>query len=261
MAEKLMQRGYYSILRWTSDPTRDEARNVAVLLVDAEGQFGGLRAAPISALSSNLRQQGLLDSLLQGLTQQFEAQDKPDLGRLTSLQLALSRSLYLTEPAPVAVPDPGTTLVALYRAYVAPKPSPRAETKGVLLDQVVTSLRQWGYTTRRAEYFGDHLFDAIVDRREGQAVVEVLSFASSARDWSGAERDAGHFLYATEQVGVPGAVVIKAPTDRSRESALTSYERVHRWLDKAHVPTVASDRLEDLEAVLAAKGGGATQDR
>jgi hypothetical protein len=32
--EDQLVRGYYSILRWRLDATRDEARNVAVLLVD-----------------------------------------------------------------------------------------------------------------------------------------------------------------------------------------------------------------------------------
>lgn len=49
MVAAVVEQGYYSILRWRNDVMRDEARNVAVVLVDEEGQFGGFRHAPLRA--------------------------------------------------------------------------------------------------------------------------------------------------------------------------------------------------------------------
>jgi hypothetical protein len=67
----------------------------------------------------------------------------------------------------------------------------------------------------RRTYF---LLDAIVNVRARTAVVEVLSFASKTKDWSNAERDAGHFLYAVEHVKTPAAAVIKPPSEVSADS-------------------------------------------
>jgi hypothetical protein len=252
MADQLVQRGYYSVLRWASDPTRDEARNVAVMLVDSEGQFGGLKSAPLSSVSSSLKQQGFLDTLLVGLQQQFDSPEIPDLNKLRAMQSVLTRSLYLSEPQAVAVPDAGSTLQALYRAFVAPKPAPRSQSKGVVLDRVVTSLRNWGITTYRGRYFHDYLFDAVVEAALQPIVIEVLSFASTARDWSTTERDAGHFLFALSHIDASGAAVVKGPSDASRPEARTSFRRVLEWFEREDIPTVSADEINNLRTVVAA---------
>ncbi len=246
----MMNRGYYSVIRWAADATRDEAKNVAVVLVDAEGQFGGLRAAPPSAIGGNLREQGLLDSLMQGLAAQFDSDDKPDLRKLQAWRGNLSRSLYLTDPKPVAVSDSGATLRALYRAFVAPKSAPRSATKGVVLEQVVTTFRKWGVTAHLGQYVDDYLFDAVVAVNSKPTVIEVLSFATGTRDWSTAERDAGHFVFAVDQTGLPAAAVVNPPTDASKLTAGTSYGRVVRWFDRAAIPTVVPDRIQDLRDIV-----------
>jgi hypothetical protein len=254
VARVMMNRGYFSVVRWATDATRDEAKNVAVILVDAEGQFGGLRSAPPSAIGGNLRDQGLLDSLMQGLRAQFDSDDKPDLRNLQALQANLNRSLYLTEPKAVAVSDTGATLKALYRAFVAPKSAPRSATKGVVLDEVATTFRKWGLRTELDQYVDDYLFDAVVAANSKPTVVEVLSFATGTRDWSIAERDAGHFVFAVDRTGLPAAAVVKPPTDASKDTAEMSYGRVVRWFDRAQIPTVVPDRIEDLHDVLLRHG-------
>jgi hypothetical protein len=244
------ERGYFSVVRWRSDPTRDEARNVAIVLVDAEGQFGGIRIAPPSALSGDARQQGFLDAMLHGLENQFEGEEKPDLKRLRELSESLSNSLYLTAPRATAVPDPELTLQALYRAYVAPIPAPRAVTKGVVIDKVVKILRGRGFSVNRSQYIGDFLFDAVVERKEGPLACDVLSFATAKQDWLPTERDAGHFLYGLERVKLPGIAVIQPPAEESRGEAQTSFERVRRWFKDAAVPVRQPDDLVDSQLSL-----------
>ncbi len=218
------ERGFFSVVRWRSDATRDEARNVAVVLVDAEGQFGGIRMAPPSALSSDARQQGFLDAMLHGLERQFEGPDRPDLGRLHALSESLAHSLYITTPRPTAVPDPELTLQALYRAYVAPLPS--------------------GLNVHRSEYVDDILFDALVERTVGGPLAcDILSFAAPKQDWVPAERDAGHFLFGLGRLHLAGMAVIQPPTVDSRPEAHTSFERVRRWFEQASVPVREPDEL------------------
>lgn len=247
MEMKAHERGYYSVVRWRSDPTRDEARNIAVLLVDAEGQFGGIRSAPPSALSGDARQQGFLDAMLHGLENQFTNEDRPDLDRLRELYDTLNNTLYLTSPRPTAVPDPDLTLQALYRAYVAPLPAPRAVTKGVVIDRVIKILRGRGFKVSRGEYVGDFLFDAVVQRSEGPLACDVLSFAAARQDWTPTERDAGHFLYGLERVNLPGIAVIQPPSEESRGEAKTSFERVRRWFKDAKVPIREPEELADYQ--------------
>src|SRR5260370_33092720 len=104
MGVTVTERGFYSVVRWRSDATRDEARNVAVVLVDAEGQFGGIRMAPPSAWSSDARQQGFLDAMLHGLERQFEGPCRPDRGRVHALIESLAHTWYTPTPSPTPGP-------------------------------------------------------------------------------------------------------------------------------------------------------------
>ncbi len=250
MVAEVRTRGYFSILRWRTDATRDEARNVAVLLVDAEGQFGGIQSAPPSAMSPNLREQGLLDSIIHGLVEQFDQDAKPDLARLREIHKSLKHSLYVTEPKPTAVLDVDATLRALYKAYVAPRATPRSLTKGVVLDKVVASLRKRGYVVRRSEYIGDFIFDALAEHAGQQVAFDVLSFATPHKDWISSERDAGHFLYALEKVRLPGRAVVQPPTEASQESATATLERIGRWFEDAGVPVMHPDEVIDQQKLL-----------
>jgi hypothetical protein len=254
MAQVVTQRGYFSVLRWRSDVGRDEAKNLAILLVDAEGQWGGMRAAPLSAISSRLKDQGILDSMLVGLSKQFESQDKPDLTRLQSLQESLQHSVYLTEPKPTAVADVNETLQALYRAFVAPKVGGgRVITKGVVLDRVVETLRKRGLGVSRGQYVEDFLFDAVVKEGPSQpaSALEILSFATAAKEWTGAEHDAGHFLYAVERVRLRPLAVVQPPDkEKSADTAAASFKRVMRWFEKANVRVVEPSELADLQLAL-----------
>jgi hypothetical protein len=254
MALTVQERGFFSVVRWRSDATRDEARNVAVVLVDAEGQFGGVKVAPPSALSNDTRQQGFLDAMLHGLERQFQEGARPDLRRLQEISQTLSQSLYVTRPKATAVPDPELTLQALYKAYVAPRGTPRSLTKGIVIDRVVQSLRRRGYEVRRGEYVGDFIFDALVLREEGTVAYDVLSFASAKKDWTPAERDAGHFLYGIGRLGVSGVAVIQPPTAESQPEALISFDRVRQWFDHAAVPVREPEELADPQLALGLSG-------
>jgi hypothetical protein len=234
-----VRRGFYSLVRWRSDVARDEPRNIAVLLTDADGEFSKLKSVPISVVSPRLHEQGLLDALLLGLERRIdEAFTAADL---LQLHLDLHHAVDVTEPRPVAVGDPDDVLSALYRAFVAARSGGRrGQTKGMVLDKVVAALRTRGMSVRRGAYIEDFIFDVIVDEARGHRAIEVLSFAAPRKDWSPVEKDAGHFLFALQQLAVPGAAVVQPPPPELDE-AVEPYARVRRWLDQADVPVSAPD--------------------
>jgi hypothetical protein len=236
----MTDQGFYSILRWRTDATRDEARNVAVLLVDRDGRLGGMRAAPISSISPRLHEQGLLDAILVNLEATFQGSSRPTLETLEQLRAHLQRSLVLTEPRLVAVPDVDVTLDALYRAYAAPKGGgSTAATHGRVLDRVMTQLRRRGWSVKRGEYVGDFIFDLVVSKPKS-LVGEVFSFASGAKNLVPVEQSAGHFLYGLKEVDLPGLAVIEPPADPASNP---SFERVTRWLNREGVEIMKSEEL------------------
>jgi len=123
----------------------------------------------------------------------------------------------------------------------------RAITKGVVLDRVVDTLPKRGYHVNRGQYIEDFLFDAVirVSAHKPPSAVEVLSFATSAKEWTGAEHDAGHFLYAVQQAHLKSLAVVQPPDAKSLETAIASYKRVLRWFNKAGVPTLEPHQLAD----------------
>jgi len=186
--------------------------------------------------------------MLAGLEQQFAEDPKPGLPLLKHLHETLQHSLCLTEPQPVAVPDLDAVLDALYRAYAAPRVGGgKVVTKGYVLDRVVAGLRKRGVQLRRGAYVGDFIFDIVIDAPGSlPPLLEVLSFATPKTDWTPAEYDAGHFLYALQQVGKPGMAVVQPPSETSQENASRTYERVIRWFDGARVRTVQPSQVFEI---------------
>lgn len=232
---------------------RDEAKNVAVILVDPEGRLGGMRSASVGSLSQRLKDQGLLDDVIVGLEKQFQAKRKPNLETLQSWHETFQRALYFSAPQPVAVSHEKDTLDALYKAFLSPAPSPRRLTKSVILDRVVTAFRAHGQDVKVAAYLGDFVFDAVVNGKGAPTTaVEVLSFATPRKDWTPVEKDAGHFLFALERLPkVHGLAVVQPPEEVSTEGeALIPYERVHRWFDQAGVPVRVPDELVDEQLMM-----------
>jgi len=252
LGRRTTSRGFFSIVRWISDPTRDEARNVAIIVLDEAGRFGEIRSAPVSRLSPKLHEQGLLDALLVGLSTQLESRPRLTHSRLLSLHGQLHQSLQITEPKPVALDNSETAIDALYRAYLAPPPGgPRSLTKGALLDQVIQALRAQGKTVQRGAYIGDFIFDAVLTGAPGPtAVVSVLSFGAARKDWTPVERDAGHFLFAISDLAVNPQAVIEPPGPTANGEAKRSHQRVEGWLRRADIPVRAPADLKTEQLVL-----------
>jgi hypothetical protein len=232
-----LQRGYFSVLRWRSSATRDEARNLAVILVDAEGMIGGLRSASVASISPNLGEQGLLDTLVTGLEKRLAGPERPNLEELRRMQGSLQQSLYLTDPKPVAVAGVQDTLESLYKAFIARPRFAGGRTKGRVLTQVVRRLRGENLVVSRDAFLGDYQFDALVQNGHGPVAVNVLTFAQAGRkDWRDAEYDASHFVFSVGKTRIPAVALLEAPPETAPETSQAPYERVHRWYSEAGLP-------------------------
>jgi hypothetical protein len=73
----------------------------------------------------------------------------------------------------------------------------------------------------------------------------VLSFATSARNWTSAEHDAGHFLYAVRRLSMRGAAVIQPPADFSNVNARRAYDHVSGWMKDESIKVVSPDHAAE----------------
>jgi len=243
MGGDAIAQGYFSLLRWRSDATRDEARNVALLVVVPQAGTAVVRSAPLHRISQRLREQGIVDELLAGLEERFSSAARPGLDLLLELHETFQRSLVVTEPRPMAISDLDADVAALYRAYLAQRGGgPHVQTKGVIRDRVAVALRDWGYPAVRGQYVDDHLFDIVIQNGRPQpTVIEVLSFAGDRKDWTPIEHDAGHFLYSCSQVDVDARVIFRPPNGNPGGRA--AYQRVSRWLKQEAIRSATDEQF------------------
>jgi hypothetical protein len=223
------------------------------MLVEPETGFRALRSAPVSAVSPRLHDQGLLDEMIVQLEGNLQSSERPGVDLLEDLHRSLTHSLVVSEPKPVAITDAEEDLQALYRAYLATRGGgSRALTKGVVLDRVVNAMRDSGSQVKRGAYIGDFIFDVVVeDRGKPKSVIEVLSFATPRKDWTPVEHDAGHFLYAANELHIEPSAVIQPPENGGADPAHESYDRVLRWLEHAQIPHRTLEDLKQEQLTLA----------
>jgi hypothetical protein len=242
----MTRRGFFSLVRFRSDATRDEQRNIAIALVDEAGDFAAIRSTPVSSLSSQLRTQGLVDAMLVGLARDLSSGRSDGISRLNGLLKLRSSVLVVSEPQSAAIgQDPLSTLDSLYRALVAPKVSRGpGVSRSQVLDQVVQQFRSGGTPVERGAYLNDYILDAVASPSgRPRLPIHTLSFALPNRDWSHVERDTGHFLFAIGRLNEKGVCVMQPPTEISRSSAIDSLGRVTRWLTSEGVETIGPDQL------------------
>lgn len=258
MVDLAYQQGYFSVVRWRPNPTRDEARNVAVMLFDAEGTMGGLRKADLGRVSHGLREQGILDTILVGLQQRLAIEPRPDLAEIRRMHMSLGLSLYVTDPKPCAVVDVSSALNTLERAYIWRAGGGGGVSKARLVNVVVRRLRRADLSVAREATVRNFTFDLVVTHERGRVAMEVLTFAKPRQnDWRDAEHDAGHFLFGLERADLPGLAVVQPPSEASTEAAEASFGRVRGWCSDAKVPVLTPAELADRpENVLEFATGG-----
>jgi hypothetical protein len=243
-----MSRADAFLIRYRPIAARDEFRNVAVALITEGGEFASVRHLPPSQVTGKLRERGLLDTALVGIGRLIADNPTAALHRMRGMQGRLSGSVLIDGPMPTDVAgDPPGALSSLYRALVAVKSvrSP-GTTRGALLDRSVAALRDKGAKVRIGEYFHDYLVDALISPADKAAVIlHAQSFDIVRKDWTRAEYETAHFLWAAEKTRTEALCVVQPPV-LTDDRAAVSHARVTRWLADAGVTVVGPSDLSQL---------------
>jgi hypothetical protein len=246
---------FYTVLRYSPDPARDEARNIGILVV-GDSRHAWFKTAPLSRVTPKLHEQGLLDAILARFESRVNEGEFRNPNQVSDLAAILRGPIQLTSPAPMAVAGSfQTSADALFHSLVAirQRRGPGLG-KGELLDRVVDVFRSKGAAVARGSYIGDFIFDAVVqDPGSVPTAVGVASFDTEAEDWAGTERQVGHYLFAVTRVQPRQAFVVQAPTSISTDAARLTHGRVTKWLHEAGVPTIP---CADIPAFAARLAGG-----
>jgi hypothetical protein len=117
-----VRKAYFTLIRWLDNPSRGEAKNLGVILFDADGAWTKVRVIPLHQVLPHLADTVVDDYLgyLEGRAQEGKGFTLTEVRELLETHV---HSLQFTEPRPAAVPadenGPDTTVDALYRALVA----------------------------------------------------------------------------------------------------------------------------------------------
>lgn len=249
----MMSEGFYSIVRYTADPVRGEAKNVALVLVDEQRDVARLRVAPLSQVTPRLNEHGVLDKLLVQFGARLQAGELRDQRQVNNLARAIGPTLSLTAPVPAAIgEDVDATLKSLYMAFVAPRQGRDAGvSRGQILDQLVKACRKAGAAVEPGAYVEDILFDAIVSGRGRRTPVQILSFEATTQNPHGLEQAAGYFLFALNRIHEDGLCVMQPPQRQSIDPVKTSYRRVRNWMEDGGVETIGPEGLSLMASSMA----------
>lgn len=122
-----IEQGYFSVIRWRPDVTRDECRNLGVILVDQYGANGGVRWLTKSGLPSQVRGQGIVEQWLNTIHERAIGDQRMTITELEHLSQTLDRSLLLTFPKRTAILEGKweQALEQLWKSYASPLPQAR----------------------------------------------------------------------------------------------------------------------------------------
>ena len=242
------------MLRYRPDATRDEPRNLAVLLVQESGGAGVIQAAPVSQMSPRLHEQGLVDAILVSLARRLASGDVQGEAGLARLCRSSGPTLEVTHPEPtVIMDDPHVTARVLYKSLVSPRRGARDSLqKGAILDRVVRLCRANGAEISRGQYVGDFIFDAVVTSPDRvPTAIEVLTFHGVKANSGSIERDAGHYLFGLTHVDANPVCVLEPPSQQSSRSVWQSHDRVSRWLQTGKIKTYPAHDIDQMVGSLA----------
>jgi hypothetical protein len=200
-------------------------------------------------LAENVREQGILDAALVGISRVVRQGGLQAIGELARRSGISMGAIEIGDSMPADLgPEPTATLDALFKALVA-RPTARRPgiRKAELLDRVVDGFRKWGAPIRRGEYLDDFLMEAGAAPHHPPATpILVESFALADRDWSRVERGAGHFCFAVEQLEIDGLVVFQEPNELSDDEARRSFDRISRWISSTGMSQARPSDLAQL---------------
>ena len=256
-----MTRGYYAIVRYMADVARGEPRNLAVMLLDVDGQYRGMRSLRPGSLSRNVEEHGIVARVLESMNIRFSGVNSLENMR-ELVEVTSGHSIYVTEPIPVLARQPADSVLdGLYAILVAPRSHPAVGfTKGHILDR----LSRWAKTRDGRLEIGAHHdgypFDGLLRQHaEVLCAMHVISFAARNIDQRRLEQDAAGFLFASPRISAQGVGVIQAAPSTATEAIRELEDKVVGWFNDAGVITTSPAGLRNRYLVSPTEGSGQLQ--
>jgi len=254
-----VQKAHFALIRWLNSPGRGEAKNLGVILFDAEGAWTKVKVAPLKRILPSLADTVVDDYLgyLEGRAQEGKGFTLTEVRELFETHV---HSLQFTEPRPAAVPadenGPDATVDALYRALVAPPGrGGGGETKSRLKGKVRAVLDKSGLRYKADARVAEFSFDFVIEGEERPVAVGVFSFNADKKDWLPEEQAGGYLLYALHALRdqrIRGAAIVAEPREGGNPVAENTWRLVTKWMERDGVPVVrARDVFEKSETALA----------
>jgi hypothetical protein len=242
-------RTFFSVMRYRSDPIRDEYRNVAILLADEAGKLRALRAIRPGNISRSVEEHGVLATLIESIERGISSGAGLELRRLAD---SYSHSVVFSDPQPALTRgDFDSLLDSLFRTLVAPKPIRHAAgyTKGHLIDRLSRWVKGRGASFEIGTYFGGYAVDAVLRTPPEEPVaLQITSFATRQLNARTVEQEIGHFLYAASHMAGRCVGVVQPPAPGALVETQQLQQRVMSWFDEAGVealtPTEFKDRMD-----------------
>ena len=254
-----MTRGYYAIVRYVADVARGEPRNLAVMLLDVDGHYRGMRSLRPGSLSRSVGEHGIVARALESINVRFASVN--GLEEMHELVATASgHSIYVTEPTPVLARRAGDSVLdGLYSVLVAPRSHPAVGfTKGHILDR----LSRWAKARDGRLDIGAHHEGYPVDgilshHTEILCAMHVVSFAARQIDQRRLEQDAASFLFASPRLSARGVGVIQPAPPTATDDIRVLQDKVAGWFKDAGVSTTSPAGLRS--RFLVAPSDGASQ--
>lgn len=248
-----MDKGYFSILRWVPDVTRDEARNLAVVLVSESGEQGGIKAISSGSVSTSLAKLGIVDAIVGGLAARFEEEVKPDVHELQGLHASWQQSLQFTAPRLTMVPDWEQTLTTLFRSYVAKSHSGAGgQTSAQVQGRVCRMLEKHGCKPQQNVRLGDFRIPVMASSPWSKVEVgmNITSFAQpTKREWLDIEQDTAYFFRAVDKLEINPLAVVAPPTNKCRQEAFASHELILKWYESEGIRALPPQEIGSEDSI------------
>jgi Protein of unknown function (DUF3037) len=256
---------FFSVVRYVPDPIRNEAKNIGVLLICPEIEFGGTR---FNLARTNLPPGSARHTVLMSIARHYEldlpATRQPNLftqlpspwvrNDLQRLHEECTNMLQFTEPV-AAVGEPEKLLDLLYRERVRPRAPGgrptfgRGTAKRVLAKAFeARHLSKYVVEGIRLEIDNEpYVFDLGIQNGTPYFTAQALSFR--ARDTQHVEEVGGWYAYVWDKIRYKTsaqALVFVEPPDHHTGLEWSRFNRVQAWTKSAGIEFYESGQIAEV---------------
>ncbi len=255
---------FFSTVRYVADPIRNEPKNIGIILVCPERNFGKAKfALSRSGIASDTYKSHMLQSLIQSYSIDLPGYyQQPLFGTVPSqwtnvdlerLYVECTNLIQFTKPAS-ALGEPIRLLNDLYHERVQAQESWKKSkfTRGVagrIFHRIFKSqgIADWVKENADVQVGNESFrFDLIIKNGKMHYAIETLSFQSS--DLRRAEHDSGWYAHVwphiADMTGAKGLLLVEPPKDD-----IVIQDRFHRvtnWMVEAGISVYEANKTEEV---------------